>query len=227
MAQTARAAEEVAALTDRVDAVVCCAGRLSTTPEWTNEGLERTLALNYLSRFLLVRRILPALRRSSSGRVVLVANAGMYRDTLDLSDLQYRHGRPGLTVSGRTQFANDLFATELADRVRGTRIQVTCVHSGLVRTGVFRNAHGLPWIAHMVAPHVQRLFARPPAVGARTPVYLAQDPQASAVNGMFFGPRCKPRTVPPRALRVDRRMLLWEASEDLVRPYLPDGIDAC
>jgi NAD(P)-dependent dehydrogenase (short-subunit alcohol dehydrogenase family) len=109
---------------------------------------------------------------------------------------QYRHGRPGLTVSGRTQFANDLFATELADRVRGTRIQVTCVHPGLVRTGVFRNAHGLPRIARMVAPHVQRLFARPPAVGARTPVYLAQDPQASAVNGMFFGPRCKPRTVP-------------------------------
>ncbi len=38
--------------------------------------------------------------------------------TLDLDDLQYRHGKPGLTVAFRTQFANDLFAVELADLVR-------------------------------------------------------------------------------------------------------------
>ena len=38
--------------------------------------------------------------------------------TLDLDDLKYRHGKPGLTVAFRTQFANDLFAVELADLVR-------------------------------------------------------------------------------------------------------------
>src|SRR5262245_26912788 len=49
-----------------LDAVVCCAGVLSFASEWTDEGLERTLALNYLGRFLLARRTLPALQRSSS-----------------------------------------------------------------------------------------------------------------------------------------------------------------
>ena len=111
-------------------------------PEWTTENLERAFVLNYLSRYLLARRLLPALTAAPSGRLVLVANAGRYRDTLDLDDLQYRHHRPGLAVSGRTQFANDLLAVELAERVAGTRVQVSCVDPGLTRTDVFRNARG-------------------------------------------------------------------------------------
>ncbi len=93
--ETARVAEEVARLTDRLDAAVFCAGILSTVPEWTAEGLERNFVLNYLSRYLLARRLLPALTEAPSGRLVLVANAGMYGDTLDFGDLQHRKGRPG------------------------------------------------------------------------------------------------------------------------------------
>ena len=121
MAGTAELADEVARHTDRVDALVCCAGIFALRPEWTDEGLERTFALNYLSRFLLVRRLEPLLTASPSARVVLVANAGAYRDRLDLDDPHYRRGRPGMRVASRTQFANDLLAVELAERYRGSR----------------------------------------------------------------------------------------------------------
>jgi NAD(P)-dependent dehydrogenase (short-subunit alcohol dehydrogenase family) len=49
-------------------------GHLSTAPEWTSEGLERNFVLNYLSRYLLARRLLPALIQAASGRLVLVSN---------------------------------------------------------------------------------------------------------------------------------------------------------
>jgi hypothetical protein len=104
---TNRLAEATRHRTDRLDAVVLCAGVLATVPEWTPEALERTFVLNYLSRYMLARQLLPALTAAPSGRLVLVANAGRYRDTLNLDDLQYRHQRPGLAVCGRTQFAND------------------------------------------------------------------------------------------------------------------------
>ena len=144
LSETARVADEVARLTDRLDAAVFCAGILSTVPEWTEEGLERNFVLNYLSRYLLARRLLPALSRAPSGRLVLVSNAGMYGDSLDLDDLQHRRGRPGIRVAGRTQFANDLLAVELADRLRGTRVEATCVFPGVTDTAIFRNARGLP-----------------------------------------------------------------------------------
>jgi len=141
---------------------VFCAGTLSAVPEWTAEGLERNFVLNYLTRHLLTRRLLPALKEAPSGRLVLVSNAGMYGDTLDFDDLQYRRGRPGLRVAGRTQFANDLHCTELAARLAGTRVEATRVYPGVADTNVFRNALGLPRVFRLLAPAVMRLAALPP-----------------------------------------------------------------
>jgi NAD(P)-dependent dehydrogenase (short-subunit alcohol dehydrogenase family) len=221
LAETARVADQISQLIDRLDAAVFCAGVLSTLPEWTSEGLERNFVVNYLTRYLLARRLLPALSAAPSGRLVLVSNAGKYADTLDLNDLQHRHGASGLQVSGRTQFANDLLAIELHERMHGTTIEVTCVFPGVSRTGVFRNARGLPWIARrLLAPLVERVFAQEPDVAAETPVFLAQDPRAAGSGGRFYGPRCVERLVPPRARRQDRRKALWDASEALVRDHL-------
>lgn len=220
LAETARVADEVRRHTDRLDAVVCCAGILSTVPEWTTEGLERSFVLNYLSRFFLARQLLPVLTEAPSGRLVLVSNAGVYKDTLDFDDLQYRRGRPGMNVSGRTQFANDLLTTELASRLKGTCVEVTCVFPGLANTDVFRNARGLPWIATLLAPVAQRLIGRSPQAAAATPVFLAQNPGAIGVGGHFYGPGRERRPIPARARRPERRNALYVASEALVRPYV-------
>ena len=220
LAETARVADKVARHADRLDAAVFCAGILSTVPEWTAEGLERNFVLNYLSRHLLARRLLPMLTEAPSGRLVLVSNAGMYRDTLDFDDLQHRHGKSGLRVAGRTQFANDLLAVELADRMGGTRVEVTCVFPGVTDTGVFRNAVGLPRIVGILAPVLLRLIGSSPEEAARTPVFLAQDARAVGTGGRFYSPRLKQRPVPARAQRPDRRGELWAASEELVRCYL-------
>lgn len=220
LTETARVAEEVERLTDRLDAAVFCAGVLSTVPEWTSEGLERNLVLNYLTRYLLARRLLPVLTRAPSGRLVLVANAGLYGDSLDFEDLQHRKGRAGLRVSGRTQFANDLLAVELAERLADTRVEVTCVYPGVTDTAVFRNARGLPRVVRALALATQRLVALSPEEAARTPVFLAQDAGVRGTGGRFYGPKLKERAVPARATREERRRGLWTASEDLVRPYL-------
>jgi NAD(P)-dependent dehydrogenase (short-subunit alcohol dehydrogenase family) len=220
LSETARVADEVGRLTDRLDAAVFCAGNLSTVPEWTSEGLERNFVLNYLSRYLLARRLLPALKAAPSGRLVLVSNAGMYGDSLDFDDLQHRRGGPGLRVAGRTQFANDLLCTELAARLAGTRVEATCVYPGLTETNVFRNARGLPRVFRLLAPTVLRLAALSPEVAARTPVSLAQDAGATGTGGRFYGPKMRQRKVPARATRPDRRAGLWAASEELVRPYI-------
>jgi NAD(P)-dependent dehydrogenase (short-subunit alcohol dehydrogenase family) len=223
LSETSRVADELENTTTRLDAVVFCAGVLSTVPEWTVEGLERNFVLNYLSRYLLARRLLPRLSVAPSGRLVLVSNAGVYPDTLDFSDLQHRRGKPGIQVSGRTQFANDLLVTELADRLDGTRVEVTCVYPGLTRTNVFRNARGLPGIARVLAPVIVRVLGSSAESAARTPAFLAQHPDARGTSGRFYGPRLRVRPVPERALRPERQIGLWKLSEELVRPYLDVG----
>jgi len=206
---TDRAAAEVLRRTDRLDAMVLCAGVFALRAEWTAEHLERSLVLSYLSRFLLIRRLLP--RLASDGRIVLVANAGRYPDTLDLDDLQMRRGRGwGLRVAWRTQFANDLLAVSLAERLRDTPIQVSCVYPGLVATGVFRNARGVPGPLRALADRVNRMVGADPAVAARTPVALADDPGAT---GGFYGPGVRRLPIPDRVADPDRRAAVWAASE--------------
>jgi NAD(P)-dependent dehydrogenase (short-subunit alcohol dehydrogenase family) len=213
LGETARAAEEVGRHTSRLDAAVFCAGILSTIPEWTSEGLERNFVLNYLSRYLMARCLLPKLITAPSGRLVLVANAGKYGDTLDFSDLQYRRGEPGLNVAGRTQFANDLLTIEFAERLQSTRVEVACVFPGVVKTDVFRNARGLPWLVRLLAQILQNLIGMTPVEAAQTPVFLAQTP--ALIGGRFYGPKLKERSVPPAARQPERRRALWESSEQL------------
>jgi NAD(P)-dependent dehydrogenase (short-subunit alcohol dehydrogenase family) len=224
LAETQRVSEEVAQTTSKLDAAIFCAGILSTIPEWTTEQLERNLALNYLSRFLLSLRAFPLLRAAKSGRLVLVSSAGKYPDTLDFDDLQHRAGQPGLAVSGRTQFANDLLAVELAERWSHTAIEVSCVFPGVTRSACFRNARGLPWLARVLAPLMLRLFAQSPEVAAQTPVVLARAPALTERSCRFYGPRLTPRLVPARAQDPERRAALWSASTALVRSTL--GVDA-
>lgn len=218
----AHAADAVLDRTDRLDAAVFCAGILSLLPEWTEEGLERNFVLNYLSRYLLVERLLPQLLAAPSGRVVLVANAGRYPDTLDLDDLQHRKGTRGLHVAGRTQFANDLFAVDLAERMRGTTLEVTCVFPGVTRTRVFANARGLPWFVRWLAPVLQ-LSALSAETAAQTPVFLAHDPRAAGTSGRFYGPRLAPIEVPARARRADRPRALRLASSELIQDCLANA----
>jgi NAD(P)-dependent dehydrogenase (short-subunit alcohol dehydrogenase family) len=220
LAETARVADAVMRHAHRLDAIVFCAGVLSLVPEWTAEDLERTFALNYLSRYLMARRLLPLLERSQSGRLVLVANAGKYADTLDFDDLQHRRGKPGLSVSGRTQFANDLLAVELAERLEGSPIEATCVFPGLVRTNVFRNARGVPRLVQIVTAALQPFVAAPPERAAGTPVFLAQSSSAIGTGGRFFGPGVKEIKVPDQARDPERRRLLWDASERLASRYI-------
>jgi NAD(P)-dependent dehydrogenase (short-subunit alcohol dehydrogenase family) len=221
LGDTARVAGEVAGRADRLDAVVLCAGVFATAAEWTDEDLERTFVLNYLSRYLMLRLLLPSLMRAPSGRVVLVANAGRYPDTLDFDDLQMRRGGRGLRVAGRTQFANDLLAIDLADELRDSRVEVTCVFPGMVATDVFRNARGVPGPLRAAAVALQQVIGVAPAEAAQTPVFLADDPAATRVGGSFFGPRRRRLRIPDRARRPDRRAALRIASEELVRPWLP------
>lgn len=220
MADTARLADAVSGKTDHLDALVCCAGVFALRPEWTEEGFERAFALNYLSRFLLVRRLDTLLRESPSARIVLVANAGAYRDRLDLDDPHYRHGRRGLQVAARTQVANDLLAVELAERYRGTSVTATCVLPGVVRTDVFRHGVGVPRPVAGLLSAVAGLVGLTPDQAAETPSWLAGDADQEQLNGSFFGPHRKPRRIPDDARRPERRQALWELSEHLTAPWL-------
>ena len=84
------------------------------------------------------------------------------------------------------------------------------IHVPRPLTGVLRNARGVPGPLRALADGVQRMIGADPAVAARTPVALADDPGAT---GGFYGPGLRRLPIPDRVADPDRRAAVWAATE--------------
>ena len=83
-----RLAAELLASLPRIDVLVNNAGGYWNTRHVTDDGLERTFAINHLAPFLLTTLLLDRLKASPDGRVVTVASNAHSMGRIDLEDLQ-------------------------------------------------------------------------------------------------------------------------------------------
>jgi len=204
---------------DRLHLLVNNAGGVFLTRELTDDGLERTFALNHLGYFLLTDLLIDRLTAGAPSRIVNVASRAHKRTHLDFENLQGEKGYAGFRAYGQSKLANVLFTYELSRRLEGTGVTVNCLHPGVVSTGFGKNNPG--WarlVATLFAP-----FLRTAEEGARTAIYLATSPAVEGITGKYFADE---RIVPSSRDSYDRALArrLWEVSEKLTRPDAPgDG----
>ncbi len=135
----------VRALGVPLDSLVCNAGIMALPKLEQVAGIEKQFATNHLGHFLLVHRLLDALRAAPQGRVVVVSSAvldwsdprGIEWDNLS-GERDYDPNR----AYGQSKLANALFALELARRLEGSAATANALHPGYVDTKLFRH---YPW----------------------------------------------------------------------------------
>lgn len=205
-----RVAAELAAL-PRIDVLLNNAGAIFNRRIMTEEGFERTFALNHLAYFVLTNLLLARLKASAPARVVNVASEAHRGATLDFADLQTARGYSGWFAYRRSKLSNILFTRALARRLAETGVTANALHPGFVATdfgnnngGIFRAGLGL----------AKRIMAIAPEEGAKTPVYLASAPEVAALSGFYFD-KCAIRE-PSAAAQDDRSAeALWQESARL------------
>jgi retinol dehydrogenase 14 len=205
-------AAEVIATCPRLDVLVNNAGTVVARRELTEDGFERTFAVNHLAPFLLTNLLLDLLRRSTPARVVVVASAAHRGAALPFDNLQFEHGGYRLMRAySRSKLANVLFTRELARRLAGTGVTANCLHPGAVATNIW--SHASRYVQPLLA--VAKLFMITPEQGADTIVYLAANP---AVEGQTGGYYERNRRVSPSAIGQDDAAAkeLWTRSAALV-----------
>jgi len=170
----------------RVNILVNNAGAFFRRRELTSEGLERTLALNVLSPFLLTTLLTPRLISSAPARVVNVASAAHRTGKVDFSDLQASRNYRGFSVYGGSKLELIWLTREFARRLRGTGVTVNAVHPGFVRSGFGLNNGGGTAIGMKL---LQLLFARSAARGADTVLYAAMATDLIGVSGEYLSDR--------------------------------------
>ena len=206
-ADVRRAVAELKARHDRLHVLVNCAGIFLRQRQVTSEGVERVLATNYLSHFLLTLLLLDRLKAGAPSRVVNVATKTMGLK-IDLDDLMMERGYSFMASMGRTKLGLILFTTELAGRLEGTGVTVNAMHPGLSRTELLDDGPKLLTLMF-------KLMARSPEKGAATAIYLATSSDVAGVTGALYADG-KQVKIGGQALEPGLGARLWEKSAALV-----------
>jgi NAD(P)-dependent dehydrogenase (short-subunit alcohol dehydrogenase family) len=216
LADAARAARDIAALTDRVDVLLNNAGGMAKGQVVTAEGNEENFAGNHLGPFLLTLRLLPLLRRAAAemprGSVRIIntsSDASEMVPGMDWNDLQLLGKfNPGLAYC-RAKLANVLFARGLARRLAGDGIVAHAMHPGTVATNFIAHAD------ESTQARIRTYQSISPEEGADTLIWLATATEPGTTTGGYFYRR-KPRIPNPLANDEAAVERLWTESEKLV-----------
>ena len=216
MEDAARAARDIAALTNRVHVLINNAGGMARARVITSEGYEQNFAGNHLGPFLLTTRLLPLLRTAAAasppGTVRIIntsSDASEMINSLPWNDLQLLDAfTPGAAYCN-AKLANVLFARGLARRLAADGSVAHALHPGTVDSNFVTHAE------ERTQAYIGSLPSLTSAEGADTIIWLATAEAPGLASGGYFYLR-QPRTPNPLAddaAAVDR---LWEESEKLI-----------
>lgn len=207
LADMKRVAQEIAQTEPHIDVLINNAGAMFSSRQVTEDGLEKTFALNHMSYFVVTNLLLDRLRATPGARIVSTASDAHSGAKLKFDDLQTERGYSGFSVYGRSKLMNILFTRELARRLVGTGVTANCLHPGFVNTRFGNNSGGLTSLAIRGAKN----FALSPEEGARTIIYLASSPEVEGKTGGYYV-KCRPATPSAAAQNDADAKRLWDVS---------------
>jgi NAD(P)-dependent dehydrogenase (short-subunit alcohol dehydrogenase family) len=195
-------AAQVQSKTDRLDLLVNNAGigsksRGVSGRETSRDGHELRFAVNYLAPFLLTHLLLPTIRRSAPARIVNVSSAG--QQAIDFDDVMLTRGYDGTRAYCQSKLAQILFTVDLAERLAGAGVSVTCLHPA-----TYMNTAMVLTAGHTPISKVED--------GADAVLRLATAPELEGVTGAYFNrtqrARPDPQATDPRARAALRQLSL-------------------
>jgi NAD(P)-dependent dehydrogenase (short-subunit alcohol dehydrogenase family) len=204
------------------DVVVSNAAVIADLDDRTPEGIQRTLAVNHLAPYLLLRSLVEPIGDRPARFVVVGGDpGGLRRVPVDLDDLESRSGlgpipsvRPFVAYA-RTKNMNAMFVYALARRLEDTRITVNGAHPGVIKGTRLGSDTARGVLRAFSAATQLRPRAPGPEAGADTPAWLATAPEVDGVSGAFFVKREQVKTA-PHTTDPERCDQLWEESARLV-----------
>ncbi|CAG9763012.1 unnamed protein product [Ceutorhynchus assimilis] len=212
-------ASDILKTESRLDILVCNAGIGEYRKKYTTEdGLERTMHINYFGHFLLTHLLLDLLKKSAPSRIVFTSSLTAYLSDLSLENLHPQpeyYERLFIKLNGgvysNSKLALTAAAKSFGQKLDGTGVTANVVHPGIVKTDIFRNAikndrniFGMFFLIFVY------LLGKTPTEGAQTLIHVAQSEETKTTTGQsFIEGKIRPR---PLQLTDTFCSQLWDTS---------------
>ena len=199
-----------------IDLLMNNAGTMETGRHITEDGLERTVSVNYVAPYLLTRKLIPLMEKGS--RIVNMVSCTYAIGHLDFPDFFHLGKRGGfwrIPVYSNTKLALTLFTVNLANRVREKGIVVNAADPGIVSTDIITMHMWFDPLTDILF----RPFIRTPRQGAATAVHLLLDEDAGKRTGTLNA-SCRPKHLSGKYTRHVQMQELWNRTEKIVEKWL-------
>ena len=216
MKEVSRVADEVSRKYPKIDVLLNNVGAYFAFRDVTEEGFERTFALNHLGYFLMTKKLLPLVEKSDYKRIVNVSSSAHYGIDFEFDNMNGEKNYSGFDVYKKSKLANVMFTYELAKRIEGTGITANCLHPGFVSTNFGKNNNFLWRNVIRVAMWLTAISVKD---GAKTSIHLACSDEVKDITGRFFA-NSQIKKGSSKAKNEEHNRKLWELSEEFVEKFV-------
>ena len=201
---------------ERIGLLMNNAGTMETARKVTEDGLERTVSVNYVGPYLLTRKLVPLMGEGS--RIVNMVSCTYAIGRLDFPNFFLR-GKKGsfwrIPIYSNTKLALTLFTIDLSNRLKDKGIVVNAADPGIVSTDIITMHMWFDPLTDILF----RPFIRSPKQGAATAISLLLDEEGGKRTGTL-NVSCHPKRLTDKYLRHIQMDELWNKTEAVVRKWL-------
>ncbi|MCK5559885.1 MAG: SDR family oxidoreductase [Thermoplasmata archaeon] len=192
---------------DRLDVLINNAAIWDHTRRESKDGIENIFATNHLAPFLMTSLLFDILKKSRPSRIINLTS-GLHYGTINFEDIEFKHGFKGIKAYRQSKLAIILFTRLLATKLKGTSITVNCVHPGMNKTNLARDAGP-------VSRTIFKFISKSPTKGAETSIYLASSLDVQNITGEYFA---KNQISKSSKQSYDMKLAerLWKLSEEYI-----------
>ena len=216
LSSTASFANELLQRGEAITLLMNNAGTMETKRRITEDGLERTVSVNYVAPYLLTRKLLPLMEEGS--RIVNMVSCTYAIGRLDFPDFFLRGKRGAfwrIPIYSNTKLALTLFTIALSEKVKEKGIIVNAADPGIVSTKIIT--------MHMRFDPLTDIFFRPfirtPRQGAATAISLLLDEDAGKRTGTL-NVSCHSKQLSEKFFHHVQMKELWDKTEEIVAKWL-------
>ncbi|MBW2364546.1 MAG: SDR family oxidoreductase [Deltaproteobacteria bacterium] len=221
MKDTKRAAESITKVVDRLDVLINNAGGYFPKYSLTSEGFESTLALNFLSPFLLTHHLVKQMEQTASdygeARIINISSI-MHKGPINWDDLNFKETNYKSTSAYyQSKHLLTSFTYYLSNKLKEMGISVNCIHPGFVKTALAQADYPFPM--SVIVPIVGFFIGESPEQAADTPVWLASSNEAKGINGEYVHHRKIKKSWPPTR-DEDSQTRLFNVTQSMLGEWL-------
>ena len=195
----------------KIDVLINNVGAIFMDRTITDEGLEKTFALNHMSYFILSNLFAESFE---SLKIINVSSEAHRGITLRLNDFQNKQEYYGWHAYKRSKLANIYFTYELNKKSMDKDLTVNCLHPGLVNSD-FANNNSLPF---KIVSSLIKYFGISTKEGAQTSIYLATEADLADISGLYFD-KCRPRKSSSISYNNEISESLWAYSFEIMNNF--------